>query len=267
MACKGKAQGGWIVSVYGYLRVSTETQAEHGNGLDVQREKIADAYKVDEWFVDAGVSGTLESRPALDKMIAGLQKDDCVVVLNTSRLWRDMFAQACITKAIMKAGAKVASIEQPTYDLYAVATDPTAFLIQSIMGTLDQWDRMTISRKLAAGRRAKASKGTKPCGRMPYGYRYNAKKEVEVDPVQSEVVLKIFRWYAAGKSLADIADELNSSGVYNGQGKEWQRGTLAKMLHNRFYLGEMVHGDIVVKDAHRGIVSAVLFGKVDKRGK
>ena len=59
---------------YGYIRVSTETQAEKGGGLDVQKAAIEKYAKdngitLEEIFCDAGISGTQESRPELDRLL------------------------------------------------------------------------------------------------------------------------------------------------------------------------------------------------------
>ena len=47
----------------GYLRVSTDRQAEHGNGLEVQKQAIsrwakAEGHVIAAWFTDAGESGS-----------------------------------------------------------------------------------------------------------------------------------------------------------------------------------------------------------------
>ena len=55
-----------------YLRVSTDRQAEHGQGLDVQRAAVrewarANGHKIVAWYADEGESGKdgLETRLAL----------------------------------------------------------------------------------------------------------------------------------------------------------------------------------------------------------
>ena len=72
----------------------------------------------------------------------------------------------------------------------------------------------------------------------------------------------IFSEAAKGASLGAIADALNSHGKQTRQGNEWQRGTLAAILHNRFYVGELTHQGQTIQGNHEPIISKVLFGKV-----
>ncbi|PMC40782.1 hypothetical protein CJ195_03590 [Bacillus sp. UMB0899] len=63
------------------------------------------------------------------------------------------------------------SLEQPSYSVYT--KDPNEFLINGMMELLDQYDHMSITKKLANGRRTKVRKDTiKGCGVAPLGYRW-----------------------------------------------------------------------------------------------
>ena len=53
---------------------------------------------------------------------------------------------------------------------------------------------MQIALKLSKGRRAKAKNGDKPCGTMPYGYRWN-ENIVEIDYNNHLIVQEIFKEY------------------------------------------------------------------------
>lgn len=268
---------------YGYIRVSTETQAEKGGGLDVQEKAINDYAKengieITRFFKDAGISGTKENRPALDELlIETIKEGDYIIVHNTSRLWRDIFAQATIMKAVINAKAYIKSIDDPDFDVYKYMTDPNNFMISSMMGMLDQWERMTITRKLARGRSTKASKGVKPAGVCPFGYQYSAdKKTIEINPEECKIVKFIFTEAQKGTSLQKIADSLNEQGIptrYTGQewntkngpitiSGEWKRGTIHSIVHNRFYIGELEHAGQMIQGKHEPIISKVQFGKV-----
>lgn len=263
---------------YGYTRVSTETQAEKGGGLDVQEKAIRkyaedNGIEIAEFFTDAGISGTTESRPALDRLLLETIKEkDSIIVHNTSRLWRDIFAQATIMKAVMKAGASIISIDDPEFDVYKYMTDPNNFMISGMMGMLDQWERMTIARKLARGRTAKATNGDKPAGLCPYGYQYaEDKKSVVVNEAEAQLVKFMFTEGQKGRSLAQITDALNEKHYLTRRGNEWTRGSVRAILRNRFYIGELQHQGKAIQGTHEALISKIQFGKVsaqlDKRHK
>ena len=254
---------------YAYIRVSTETQAEKGGGLDVQSkaiEEYAAAHNITlaRIFTDAGISGTKESRPALDELLMEtIGEGDTIIVHNTSRLWRSIFAQATVMKAVMDAKADIISIDEPSFNVYKYMTDPDNFMISSMMGMLDQWERMTITRKLARGRATKASKGDKPAGILPYGYRYTAdKKHVEIDDQEAAVVRLMFTEGQRGKSLSQIAGIVDGKGYPTRRGGTWSAGSVQAILRNRFYVGELQHQGKTITGNHPAIISKVQFGKV-----
>ena len=257
---------------YGYIRVSTDTQAEKGGGLDVQRgaiEKYAkdNGIELTRVFCDAGISGTQENRPALDELLLEtIREGDVIIVHNTSRLWRSIFAQATVMKAVIQAKANIKSIDEPSFDIYLFQKDPENFMITGMMGMLDQWERMTIARKLARGRASKASKGDKPAGVCPYGYQYSSdKKHIEPNPEEAQIVKKIFSEAQKGLSLDKIAALLNDLGYKTRRGNDWQKGSLHIILKNDFYTGIVTHQGKAITGNHEPLISKVQFGKVQSQ--
>jgi site-specific DNA recombinase len=69
-----------------YMRVSTEKQAEEGNGLESQKRDIENYCRKNEliiadWYVDEGYTGSNMNRPELQRLITDCsrKKVNCVV--------------------------------------------------------------------------------------------------------------------------------------------------------------------------------------------
>lgn len=260
---------------YGYIRVSTETQERKGYGMDTQREDI-EKYAKEQGltlagiFTDAGITGaladdegeeSLAKRQGLLELLDTIEEGDTIIVKNTSRIWRSDNAKALIRREIIKRKANIASVEQPTYNIYT--KDPNERLINGMMELLDEYERMSIALKLARGRATKARKGTKPAGVTPYGYRYTAdKKGIEVNETEAEAVRQAFTLAQAGNSLQAIADHLTQAGIPTRRNTEWSRQAVHYILKNDFYIGRLQHGTASIKGTHQAIISAVQFGKV-----
>lgn len=260
---------------YGYIRVSTETQAEKGYGLDAQENALRDyaaknGITLEEVFRDAGISGNLKDtdddeaigkRAGLMELLASVGEGDTVIVLNTSRLWRSDMTKAIVRRELMKRSVKLISIEQPKYDLYS--KDPNDYLINAIMEALDVYERMSISLKLARGRAVKANKGDKPAGLCPFGYRYTQdRKHIEPDPEEAKVVKMLFSEGQKGKSLWQIANFLNEQNIKTRRGCTWSAGSVQVVLRNNFYTGVLTHQGREIKGNHEPLISKVQFGKV-----
>lgn len=248
---------------YSYVRCSTQTQMNN-NGFDMQKAEIEKYVKekgieISGEFEDAGISGTIFERDGLQDLLASLGKDDKIIVQNTSRLWRSDSVKVFTINELKKINADVCSIEQPNYSIYN--KDPNDFLVNGMLELLDQYERMTISRKLAKGRKSKAKAGNKPSGQAPLGYKWED-RYITVDYRKKYVVDLIFNKYIELKSLQALADYLESEGILTERYRPYGKKALANILHNDFYIGIVTHNGKKIQGNHEAIIDKDVFDKV-----
>jgi site-specific DNA recombinase len=255
--------------VFGYVRVSTDTQAKSGYGAEAQEQAIIDYCKRNglelvKVFRDLGVTGTTVDRDGLTDLLSSFNGVTKVVVLNTSRLWRNDTTMGLIKFQMSKLKADVISIEQPTYSIYT--KDPSDYLINGMLQLLDEYERMTVNLKLARGRKSKAKSGVKACGECPIGYKWQhdgvEKPIVVVDPETAPIVKEIFSQYVALGSIGKVRKYLAAKGYKTKRGNDFNDMSIRNILTNEFYTGKVTWNDIEVDGQHEPLVSRVTFGKI-----
>lgn len=258
--------------VYGYVRVSTETQAKNGYGAKAQEHAIIEYCKHNrvelvDIFYDMGVTGTTIERDGLTDLITNINGVKKVVVLNTSRLWRNDTVRVLIKRQLEKIGADVISIEQPNYSLYA--DNPNDYLINGMMELLDQYERMNTILKLARGRRAKAKSGVKGSGETPLGYKWKHdgvnKPVVVIDEEQAALVNHIYDKYLELGSISKVKSFLDTAGYQTKRGKNFSSMAIRNILVNEFYTGKITWGSIQTEGQHEAIIDKNTFEKVQEK--
>ena len=107
----------------GYVRVSTDEQAEEGRtSIPYQKQQIQiychhEGYELLEIIEDAGYSGTTEKRPGLIRLRKLIQERafDILVVYDSSRLARNPIVKGIIKAQLQDAGIKIKYIAE-SYD-------------------------------------------------------------------------------------------------------------------------------------------------------
>lgn len=174
-----------------YARVSTLDQDP-----DVQVRELRQYVERRGWtlaaeYVDHGVSGSKDKRPALDKLMAAARKRqvDVIVVWALDRLGRSLKHLVVTIEELGALGVDFACFTQPID-----TTTPAGRLTFAVLGAVAEFEREMIRSRVRAGL-AKAKALGKHVGRP----------KASVDPEQVRVLRD------SGLSLRQIADRVGGS--------------------------------------------------------
>lgn len=132
-----------------YVRVSTDDQTTEN-----QRRTIDGRYKIEKWFVENGVSGSIPAaqRPALAALLAYVREGDTVVVVAIDRLGRNTIDVLTTVEALKQKDVSVVSIREG-FDL----ATPAGKLMLTMLAAVAELERENIkARQLAGIERARA---------------------------------------------------------------------------------------------------------------
>lgn len=202
----------------GYVRVSTDDQADSGLGLEAQRAAIEGEAARRGWdlvrvFTDTASGKSLSRRPGLEQALATLESGgaDALVVSKLDRLSRSTkdFGEL-MERAQRKGWAPV------VLDLGVDTTTPAGELVASVMVSVAQWERRAIGQRTKEALAAKKAQGAR-LGRprqLPEATRK-----------------RVIRLHRKGLSLRAIAETLNEAGVPTAQGgARWHASTVRKIV-------------------------------------
>lgn len=260
----------------GYIRVSTDEQVKHGQGLEIQRKEIKEYCKKNkikllEIFEDAGISGAndINKRKGLNSALEYCKKNDInkLLITKMDRLARDVYIQLWLEKELKICDVEIVSINEDNLN----GSDYMTVAMRQMVGVFAQLEKNRIADRLLSGRRNKAEeKKQKASGNCPIGYRYqyndsNSNPIVVIDEERATVVKEIYKLYLIGDSIQKIAEKLNNRGVLSERGKPFTKGAIHVILTNNFYIGVVRFNDIQVDGEHKPIIPRNTFGKVQAK--
>ena len=217
----------------GYVRVSTDKQADSGLGLEAQRAAVtAAAHRLGVTLgavhVDAAVSGSLSNgdRPVLMEAVGALGRGDLLLVAKRDRLGRDVIAVAMIERLIAKRGARVVSAAGEGTD----NEDPSSLLMRRLIDSFAEYERLIIGARTKSALAAKRVRRER-VGTVPFGSRLAADGEHLVDdPAEQHTLARLRALRAAGQTQRKIAARLNAEGLTTRTGSPWRHQYVANLL-------------------------------------
>lgn len=227
-----------------HARYSTDNQ--NPDSIEVQVSKCrqwcqSSGIPVLGVFADEATSGMKDTRPQYAKMMQQLRAGmaDMVVIYDQSRMFRKMTAWFAFRDELTAMGVAVVCVTQPTIgkDL----RDPTNFVTEGSMALFNQMHALITRQKVMEKMRFMARTGQHTGGKPALGYKVEDGKLV-ICPEEAEIVQRIFKEYASGKSYAAIIAGLNRDGLKTKRGNSFGSNSLHDLLHNEKYIGTLVYG-------------------------
>lgn len=248
-----------------YARYSSLAQRDQSieDQVDVCRAWAkARSLKVAGVYADRHISGTTDSRPEFQRMVADAQagKWGIVVVYKADRFARDRTDAAVYRRNLRELGVAVQSATE------GIPDGPEGIIMEGLLDSMAEYYSRALSQNVLRGMMSNARK-CKTNGVEVYGYRKAPDGTFEIDPETAPVVRELFERRAAGSTIKDLVRWMAGRGVRTRFGNppniQYVRGRLA----DEKYRGIYRFGDVRVEGGMPQIIDDELWDKVaDMRG-
>lgn len=239
-----------------YARYSSQLQ--NARSIDDQITLLRGRADREGWtiadvYTDYAISGAAgvgaDQRPGLHAMLARVEAGgiDQVLTESTDRIARHQGDAFSVRERLRFAGCRL-------FTLLDGEVDELTGTIKSLM---DSRMREDLAARVRRGHRGVATSGRSPSS-VAFGYQRAPKLDDRGELVrglrainddEADIVRRIFREFAAGRSAISISQALNIDGVPPPRAGVWRASTLlgqaalgTGILRNRIYVGEMVYG-------------------------
>lgn len=203
---------------YGYTRVSTDMQAEHGQSLDLRRDQLAGwaqmtQRRIDTLIIEANVSGSIPFDKRLEggKLFARLRRGDAVVCTKIGRFSRNLFDCLSVAREFQQRGVTLYLLDVDGAD--PVTCNGKSKLFLSMLGAFAEFERDRISSRIREGKQRQKANGEYLGGPPPFGWVYDADKRLVPVPDQQKMLRRIHKLSDDGLSPYKISADLAERGV------------------------------------------------------
>jgi site-specific DNA recombinase len=254
-----------------YIRVSTDEQAEKGNSLKHQEERLRQYCDLNQIEIDSIVkedfSAKTFERPAFGKLLSYVKLHkktiDVLLILKWDRFSRNISESYHMLSIFKSLGIDVQAVEQP---LDLKIPENKIMLAFYLAAPEVENDRRGINTKMGLRRCHKDGRWT---GVAPKGYknsRDGSNKPLIVPGEDAPLVQEAFQLFVSG--LYNV-EELRR--IMIGKGLKLQKSQFPKILENPLYMGKVLipaYGNEeaeLVDGIHQAIISEDLYYKVQSR--
>ena len=213
-------------------------------GVFVQLKKVEIFFGFYLTLSDEGISGTsLKKRIEFQRLMQDAQMGlfEMVVVKDISRVARNTVDFLQSIRVLKSSGINVVFI---TANMTSLGDSE---FILTIFGAMAQEESGNLSKRVKWGKKINAKKGRVP--QRIFGYDRMDNFTLQINPMEAEVVRKIFRMYLKeGAGCRGISLALNADGAKTKFGCEWNPRCVRRILTNPIYCGHYVNNKYEIED-------------------
>jgi site-specific DNA recombinase len=249
-----------------WARVSSREQRE-GYSIDAQLRATREKVERSGWtcireFIVAESAKRGAERLVFNEMYrwvrsnARKQKIAAIVSHKLDRICRNMRDAVRMQELEDQCGVHLAFVDNQ------FGPGAAGALSFNVMAAVAQYYSDNLRNEVLKGIDEKVRQGW-PTGLAPYGYMNvpDRNEPVQPHPERSRTVLRIFELYATGNYTIDsVADKLVEEGyVYRDHQARFGRTSIAHILRNRFYIGEIYRRGQMHKGKYKTFIDRSLF--------
>lgn len=287
-----------------YLRLSKEEYSNEKESNSIANQKLIidnylkehREYKLVDYYIDDGYSGTNFDRPEFQRMLEDIKnkKIDVILIKDLSRLGRNYIETGNFVEVVFPAmGVSVISVDE-NYEI-----DSSDYYSDDYLALKNLFNDMyakDISKKVRSSLIVKKQNGEFVGKLAPYGYIKDPKDKHKflIDKNVSHIIRKIFDMILDGKSRRQVTDFLNDNDILTPSEylnidknkdvsvmKKWNPEMVNTILKNENYTGTLLQGKrrklnyrvnkqiqlekenwIITPNHHESIISKEKFDKV-----
>jgi len=222
------------MKIIGYVRVSTEEQANSGVSLEAQKAKIQGYAKLYDLELagiieDRGASAKTLDRPGIQQALEMIRRGEVkgILVAKLDRLTRSVVDMDTLIQNYFGDRAKYESTLFSVADQVDTRT-AGGRLVLNVLMSVAQWERETIGERTKEALAHKKARGER-LGTPAMGTRIIDGKAVK-DHEEIRTLRYIVQLREESLSLRAIANKLNNERIRTKRGKEWKAQSVSNAL-------------------------------------
>jgi len=184
-------------------------------------------------YADEALTGTKDDRPEFQRLLSDCRsgKIDMIIAKSISRLARNTVT---MLEAVRELKALNIDVWFEKENIHSLSGDGELML--TILASFAQEESRSVSENCKWRIRNRFREGETVNLRQMFGYRIK-KGKIDIDPMQSEIVRRVYAEYIGGDGCAAISRRLREENAASCRGGKWTPKRVNDILNNEKYAG------------------------------